>query len=56
MMKYKIFGCIIAGILGYVPQALGVFTAFCILWVFASVSELFFPSLENDYITRFILK
>lgn len=46
MMKYKIFGCIIAGILGYVPQALGAFTAFCILWAFAYILELFFPSLE----------
>lgn len=56
MMKYKIFGCIVAGILGYIPQALGAFTAFCILWVFARILEVFSPDLEKDYITQFILK
>ncbi len=56
MMKYKIYGCLIAAILGYIPQALGAFTTFCILWTFTSALELFFPSLKNDYITQFILK
>ncbi|AVQ21095.1 hypothetical protein C4N15_05350 [Fusobacterium necrophorum subsp. funduliforme] len=56
MMKYKIYGCLIAAILGYIPQALGAFTAFCILWIFTYVLELFFPILKNDSITQFILK
>lgn len=55
-MKYKIYGCLIAAILGYITQALGAFTAFCILWIFTYVLELFFPILKNDSITQFILK
>ncbi|EJU17906.1 hypothetical protein MWG07_02545 [Fusobacterium necrophorum] len=56
MMKYKIYGCLIAAILGYIPQVLGAFTAFCILWIFTYVLELFFLILKNDSITQFILK